>query len=95
MKYIVITGNPTPTEGFSFIGPFETAEIALEWAEETDIGKDYWIGEMVTPNWDHLEPSPELVTNSQIEELNNLLSIPSKDESAVFDWDSSLGEGRN
>ena len=42
MKYILVRG--TPKDGFNYYGPFETAEIALSYAEyETGLNVDWWI----------------------------------------------------
>ena len=40
--HIVVTGNPV--DGFNYIGPFKTADDAIEWADaKSDLEGDWWI----------------------------------------------------
>ena len=44
MKYIMITGNPV--DGFSFTGPFDTHDEAVNYGENFHSG-DWWIAPLV------------------------------------------------
>jgi hypothetical protein len=41
LPHVVVTGNPF--DGLQVYGPFDNADDALQHAEETDYGKDWWI----------------------------------------------------
>ena len=47
---ILVHGNPV--DGFSFVGPFEDTEQAVEYAENNLRGSEWWIAECSAP----LEP---------------------------------------
>ncbi len=40
MKAILAFGNPA--DGFEYVGPFETAEDAITYAEAVDDSRDWW-----------------------------------------------------
>jgi hypothetical protein len=44
--FILITGNPV--DGFTYEGPFATADLALDYVEYTD-PPDYWIAQLEQP----------------------------------------------
>lgn len=49
MKYLIAFGNPV--DGFGFIGPFDSAEDANEYAEhDRDLScVDWWVVELIAP----------------------------------------------
>ena len=48
MKHIVIFGNPT--DGFNYVGPFDTRDDALGWADDNVAREyDWWIATMAAP----------------------------------------------
>ncbi len=46
MKRIVVTGSPA--DGFTFIGPFDRVEDAIEWAEVFIHIDTWWVASLIT-----------------------------------------------
>jgi hypothetical protein len=44
---VIVTGNPG--DGFSILGPFNELDEAIEWAEESLRGEEWWTMKMVQP----------------------------------------------
>lgn len=44
ISYIVVSGNPC--DGFDFTGPFASAELANEWAEDVLKRETWWVAEL-------------------------------------------------
>lgn len=47
MKHIIIIGSPV--SGLEFIGPFETAQDALDHADRYIDDRDWWVSELALP----------------------------------------------
>ncbi|QWY83553.1 hypothetical protein [Rhizobium phage RHph_X2_28B] len=59
-KYIIISGNPV--DGFTFIGPFDSADEATQYTESNSKDLyDWWLAPLTEPT----EETPNLSTDSQ------------------------------
>lgn len=55
--HIIITGNPV--DGFEYIGPFNTSEDALRWADkDAHIEGDWWLAHLEAKSGFERRPFP-------------------------------------
>ncbi len=47
MSYIVCYGNPI--DGFDFVGPFESAEEAVEYGNSERFSTNWWVAKLYEP----------------------------------------------